>query len=282
VKRIITALLLVAATSVAAQSLDIKLFDVANSKTKEGSIITNPGRELSTFAVPEGAHAVRMFIQVPVTNVAKVAVKDKLHLKVVATGKAPEYNIHDWFWATQTKPTTLSTDAQFPAGSYSIFLVDKDRPDVVFAKRDIVVSANAAKVANVTAGAGDFPYNRSKFKIWTTKSIDDNWKPVGPVSRIKAGTCITLFFDSQDKIKNLGSMRWGIFKLDATGREVYVNQKDQGIGQLAEWRRLSYEECDEFRTPGTYRIYISSKDDADVHSGVNNKNYFAKADLVVE
>lgn len=73
---------------------------------------------------------------------------------------------------------------------------------------------------------------------------------------MKAGGCITLFFESKDKIKNQGSMRWGIFKVEADGKETYVNQLDQGIGQLQEWRRLSYEECSAFAVPGKYRIYI--------------------------
>jgi hypothetical protein len=127
----------------------------------------------------------------------------------------------------------------------------------------------------------DFPHNRAHFKIWTTASIDDNWKPIGVTSRIKAGGCINLFFESSVKLKNRGPLRWGIFKLDASGREVFVNHKDQGV-QLAEWRRLSYEECSEFATKGNYRIYLSTVDEADVHFAVNNKNYLAKTDLLVE
>ncbi|MBL0145019.1 MAG: hypothetical protein IPP48_03900 [Chitinophagaceae bacterium] len=73
-----------------------------------------------------------------------------------------------------------------------------------------------------------FPYERKNFKIWTCKSIDDNWKAIGQTTKIKAGSCINLFFESTQKIKNLGMMRWGIFKVEADGKETYINQKDQG------------------------------------------------------
>ena len=138
---------------------------------------------------------------------------------------------------------------------------------------------NATKVSNVADG---FTYDRTKFKIWTCKSLDDNWKAIGQTNKIKAGSCINLYFESQVKIKNLGDMRWGIFKVEADGKEIYVNQLDQGVGQLTEWRKLTYEECNAFALKGNYRIYISTKDDADAYFGVNNKNYFAKADLTVE
>lgn len=128
----------------------------------------------------------------------------------------------------------------------------------------------------------DFPYDRTQFIIHTCRSIDDNWKPIDPVTKIKAGECIQLFFESKVKLKNMGFMRWGIFKVEPDGREVYVNQFDQGIGQLELWRRLSTEVCDEFRTKGKYRIYISTKDDADAYFAVNSKNYFAKVELMVE
>ena len=263
-----------------AQAPTIELREVLRSPARYGGEAEfKPGATLGKFAVPEGANALRMYIQV--TQPDRLQAKERLVLQVMATERQPHVSIHDWAWPTPVRIPVLSTDAHFPAGSYSITLRDKDRPDTVLVRRDIVVTANAAKAANVAAGAGNLPFNRSKFKLVTTKSIDDNWKAVGLTSRIKAGSCITLFFESQDKIKNLGMLRWGIFKLEAGGREVFVNQKDQGV-QLAEWRRISVEECDDFRTPGNYRIYLSTKDEADVHSGVNNPNYMARTDLTVE
>jgi hypothetical protein len=137
-------------------------------------------------------------------------------------------------------------------------------------------------MAQNTSTPKEFPYDRSQFIIHTCKSIDDDWRPIDAVSKIKAGECIQLFFESKVKLKNCGFMRWGIFILKADGREEYVNQIDQGIGQLDLWRRLSYEECDAFAQKGHYRIYICTKDDGDAYFGVNNKNYFAKVDLIVE
>jgi hypothetical protein len=133
--------------------------------------------------------------------------------------------------------------------------------------------------ANVNAQTPS--YDRSKFKLWICRSVDDNWKAVGETNKIKAGTCITFFFESQEKIKNPGTMRWKIYKLGADGKEVFVNQKDQTL-TLAEWRRMYYEEYDEFKSKGKYRIYIGIRNESEAYYGVIDKDYFAKADLVVE
>lgn len=122
----------------------------------------------------------------------------------------------------------------------------------------------------------------AKGKIWTCKSVDEtNWKPVDETRTIKAGGCITFFFESQQKIKNPGTMRWKIYKMDAAGNEVFVNQKDQN-SVLPEWRRMYYEECDEFRSKGMYVIYFAVKDESEAYYGVHDKIYFAKASLKVE
>jgi hypothetical protein len=208
-----------------------------------------------------------------------VNVKEKLQLVVTNHEHGKEVEIHSWGWPKPVGNQILSTDCYFPAGEITLNVIDANNINHVIASRAITVKPNSVKVAN---GNTDFPYNRTHFKIWTCKSIDDQWKPIHVVAKIKTGECVQLFFESTDKLKNLGFMRWGIYKLDAQGAEEYVNQKDQGIGELELWRRLSYEECDEFNTPGRYRIYIATKDDADVYSAVNNKNYFAFTDLIVE
>lgn len=278
-KKIILVGCIIAATYIAnAQSYSIKLREFVSTRLSEGTWDNKPGKELNTFQVPAGLNALRMYIQIPVTNINKITAKNKIHLTVTTIDKGNLYPIHDWFWPSGTKLKMFETDCQFPAGDYTISLVDADNPNVVFAQRKIVVNNNDAKKFNAQS---DIPYDRKQFKIYTCKSIDENWKVIDETKKIKAGSCINLFFESTQKLKNLGMMRWGIFKIDENGKEVYVNQKDQGV-ELVLWRRLSYEECDEFTTKGHYRIYFSTKDDADAYFGVNNKNYFAKADLFVE
>ena len=199
---------------------------------------------------------------------------------VASTDKSSSQNLFDWYWKPLQKNAVIYTDYAFPAGSYNISLVDNDQPSTVFATRTISVKLNEAKVAN--AATDGFRYDRSHFKIWTCKSIDETaWKPIGTTPTIKAGTCVTLFFDSKDKLKNEGSMRWGIYKVGADGTENVVSQKDQAV-DWEKWSKLYYEECDEFTTPGKYRIYIATKYDSDTHSNVNGDHYFAKADLIVE
>jgi len=280
-KQIITLFALAIKTiTIVAQPCTIKLHEVVIGKTDKNAVKSQTvGKELTSFMVPAGENTLRLYVQTNVADFKKMKVQKKLHLIVKTTDKGNEEIIHDWVWPPLTKNQVLSTNCYFPAGDYTITLVDNDNPEIVFAKRSIIVKPNAAKVSNVADG---FPYDRTKFKIWTCKSVDDNWKAIGQTNKIKAGSCINLFFESQNKLKNFGSMRWGIFKIEADGRETFVNQLDQGIGDLSEWRKLTYEECNAFATKGKYRIYISTKDDADAFYAVNTKNYFAKADLTVE
>ena len=262
-----------------AQSCTIKLHEFLSTRSAEGTLLNKPGKELHLFNVPTNEHALRMYIQIAVTDFTKLNVKNKIQLLVSTLEKGNEIEFHTWGWNTLTKNQLLTTDCYFPAGEITLSLVDADHPSTVFATRKINVTQQENKLNQVNP---DFPFNRNHFKIWTCKSIDDNWKPIDEVTKINAGECIQLFFESTEKLKNVGFMRWGIYRIQPDGTEEYVNQKDQGIGQLELWRRLSYEECDEFRNIGKYRIYISTKDDADVYSGVNNKNYFAKVDLLVQ
>ncbi|HOZ52911.1 MAG TPA: hypothetical protein PLU17_13690 [Chitinophagaceae bacterium] len=263
-----------------AQSCTIKLHEFVSTRTAEGTLLNKPGKELQLFNVPINEHALRMYIQIPISDFTKIVVKNKLQLLVTMMDRGNQIELHTWGWNALKKNQVLTTDSYFPAGEITLSLVDADHPATVFATRKINVTQQENKLSQDNSS---FPYNRNHFKIWTCKSIDDNWKPIDIVSTIKVGECVQLFFESTDKIKNQGSMRWGIFKLKADGTEEFVNQKDQGCGDnLPEFRRMSYEECDEFRSPGKYRIYISTKDDADAYFGVNNKNYFAKVDLIVQ
>lgn len=131
------------------------------------------------------------------------------------------------------------------------------------------------------AKAQDTSYDRSKFKIWVCKSVDEtSWKPVDVTTKIPVGGCITFFFESTYKIKNPGTMRWKIYRID-NGKEVFINQKDQD-SVLPEWRRMYYEECDEFRTKGKYVVYFAVKNESDAYYGVHDANYFAKGEVTVE
>lgn len=280
------AIIIFLSASVYAQTLPVKLCTYTartsnrTSSTTYSSADVKPGPELSTFQVPVGDEALRMFIQFNVTDYKKLAVSKGLHLMVAPTGNTSDHNLFDWYWKPLTKNEVIYADYAFPAGTYNISLVDYDQPDKVFAKRTITVKENEAKVAN--AATDGFRYNRARFKIWTCKSVDvTTWKAIGQTSKIKAGSCLTLFFDSMDKLKNEGPMRWGIYRVDADGTENVVSQKDQAV-DWEKWSKLYHEECEDFSTPGKYRIYIATKYDADTHRNVNGDHYFARVDLEVE
>ena len=278
---IIAAIAILLAQNISAQTLPIKLYEYTSKITNLGGTDTKPGKELTNLQVPVGDEALRMFMLMDVTDYKKLAVQRGLHLIVVGDKASSDgNNLFDWYWKPLTKNAPIYVDYPFAAGNYTISLVDNDNPEKVFATRKITVKPNDAKVAN----ADGFRYDRSRFKIWTCASVDDKtWTPIGQTTKIKAGSCITLFFDSKDKLKNEGSMRWGIYKVAADGTEEVVSQKDQGVSfSLEKWSKLYNEECNEFTTSGHYRIYIATKYDSDTHRNVNGDHYFAKVDLQVE
>jgi len=281
-KQIITAVIsLLFTATLTAQIIPLELREYKSMRGVHSADL-KPGKELSALEVPYGDDALRMYMQFTVTDYKKLAVNKGLHLIVAAKDRSNGPNFFDWYWKPLEKNAPIYTDCAFPAGEYTISLVDYENPGKVFSKREITIKPNEAKVAN--AAAGEFRYDRSHFKIWTCASVDEKtWTPIGQTSKIKAGSCITLFFDSKDKLKHEGSMRWAIYKVLADGTESVVSQKDQGISlSLEKWSKLYNEECNEFTTKGHYRIYIATKYDSDTHRNVNGDHYFAKADLEVE
>jgi hypothetical protein len=262
-----------------AQTLPVKLYEFTGTNGISAGFDGKPGKELNTFQVPADANGLRMYIKVPVTDVKKADAQYHVQLMVTANNKDNPLNIHNQYWNPLRQATTLVTDCFFPPGDFTIILVDKDNPQKVFAKRDITVKGIQTKGSFVLNG---FSYDRSKFKIWTCKSVDEtNWKPIGQTGKITTGSCITFFFESLEKIKNPGTFRWKIYTVGDDGKETFVNQKDQN-SKLGEFRRLYYEECDEFRTKGKYRVYFAVKNESEAYYGVIDKDYFAKADIIVE
>ncbi|MES2773512.1 MAG: hypothetical protein V4722_04985 [Bacteroidota bacterium] len=264
--------------SAKADVLPVKLAEYVKKYDSYGFLV--PGKEMNDFKVAYGENTLIMQIVFNVTDYKKLAVQRGLHLTVTTTDEGTFKTVLDWYWKPLTKNAPIYTDCGFKAGEYTITLFDNDNPDKVFAKRTITVKPNEAKVANADA----FEYNRTDFKIWTCKDVDEKtWKPIVPTSKIKAGSCVILFFDSKDKIKNKGVMRWGIYKVSPDGVENIVSQKDQGVNiAMEQWSKLYYEECEAFSTPGKYRIYITTKWNADAHSNTNGDHYYQKVDLIVE
>jgi hypothetical protein len=276
---ILAAITIMFAANISAQILPVKLYEYTSKLTAAGGIDVKPGKELTTLQVPLGNDALQLFIYFDITDYKKLSVERGLHLIVASKGSTDGNNAFDWYWKPLTKNAPIYTNYTFAAGDYTISLVDNDKPEKVFATRTITVLPNAAKAANTADG---FRYDRSHFKIWTCASVDEtSWKPIGATNKIKAGSCITLFFESKDKLKNEGPMRWGIYRVEADGTETIVSQKDQGIS-LEKWSKLYVEEWDEFSAKGKYRIYIATKYDSDSHYNVNGNHYFAKTDLEVE
>ncbi|MEO8769459.1 MAG: hypothetical protein ABI402_05225 [Ferruginibacter sp.] len=262
-----------------AQPLSVKMYELTTKNESNGYVTNIVGKEINTFQVPKGVSSVKLSMQVMVKNYKNYILPNQIQLRVTTAGKTEEGNIHNRYWGTLYKDSLLISECYFPAGDYDISLVDQVHPDKVFAKRTISVKSNG-EATNLTING--FSYDRNKFKIWTCKSVDEvNWKPIGQTNKISLGSCITFFFDSPDKIKNPGTMRWKLYKVEADGKETFLNQREQ-TSVKEEWRKMYYEECDELRTKGKYRIYFAVKNESEAYYGVRDKDYFATADINVE
>jgi hypothetical protein len=265
--------------TVSAQTLPVKLYEITEVKVKN-SFKNATGKELNAFQVPADANSIKLSVQVPVKDYKKYVLQNQLQLMIV-NNKTKE-NIQNVYWSTLYKDTVLVTECYFPAGEYSISLVDQVHPEKIFANRTIAVKGEIKTGTTGIIKINGYNYDVSKFKLWTCSSVDEtNWKPIEVKSKIATGSCITFFFESTEKIKNPGTMRWKLYKVEPGGKETFVNQKDQTL-TLEQFRRMYYEECSEFNSKGTYRIYLAVKNESDEYYGVRDKEYFAMAQVEVE
>ena len=273
--------LLMLAISIHAQTLPIKLYEVTRVDVSNGFTTNILGKELNTFQIPPNANSVKLSVQIPVTNYKKYIVNGMLRMLVVNT--ATQETILSTYWTTLYTDSLLVSACYFPVGEYKISLIDNTNGSAEYAKR--IISVKGGSGIKTTASIikfNGYDYDVNKFKIYTCKSVDEvNWKPIESTSVIKVGSCLTFFFDSDEKIKNPGTMRWKLYRVDADGKETFVNQKDQN-NLREEWRRMYYEECDEFRVKGNYRMYIAVRNESEAYYGVRDKDYFAKTDFKVE
>ena len=265
--------------AVGAQSLPVKLYEITGVKVKN-SFKNATGKELNVFQVPADANAIKLSVQVVVKDYKKYVLQNQLQLMVI-NNKTQE-NILNSYWSTLYKDTVLVTECYFPVGEYSISLADQVHPGKIFASRTISVKGDLKTNAAGIIKINGYNYDVSKFKLWTCSSVDEtNWKPIGVKNKITTGSCITFFFESNEKIKNPGTMRWKLYKVEPDGKETFVNQKDQTLS-LEQFRRMYYEECNEFNSKGTYRMYLAVKNESEAYYGIRDKEYFAMAQVEVE
>lgn len=129
---LITLFIIIGVSNINAQTPTIKFMEFTSTKNSSGDINSKPGKELKIFTVPPDERALRMYIQINISDFSKVKVKNKLHLAVRTEENGNEVPIHDWFWNALTKNQVLQTDCYFPAGNYTISLVDNDNPQKIF------------------------------------------------------------------------------------------------------------------------------------------------------
>ncbi len=57
-----------------AQPCTIQLHEFVSTRTAEGNLLNKPGKELQLFNVPINEHALRMYIQISITDFTKIVV----------------------------------------------------------------------------------------------------------------------------------------------------------------------------------------------------------------
>lgn len=281
-KMIVAGFALFFSLALAAQTLlPVKIVAVTNTIYQSGYADKVYGKELNAFKVPDDANFVKMSVEIRVKDYKPYVTK---LLNLIVTNTKTNENLLTTYWYRLFSDTTLRVVGQFPPGEYSIRLIENNDEKLVIAKRTINVEGKAAKAsgAREIVRYKGYDYDVNKFKLWVCKDVDEvNWKPVGVTTKISTGGCIIFFFDSPEKIKNPGTLRWKLYKVGPDGKEIFVNQRDQTPKQ-EEFRRIYYEECGEFSTPGKYRMYLAIRNESEAYYGIRDVDYFASGDINVE
>ena len=273
--------ILLSQVSIAQTLLPVKIVSVTNTIYQGGYADKVYGKELNAFKVPDDANFVKMSVEVRIKDYKPYATK---LLNLLVTNTKTNETLFTTYWYRLFSDTTLRVVGQFPPGEYYIRLIENKDEKNIIAKRTINVEGKIAKAngGREIVRYNGYDYDVNKFKIWVCKDVDEvNWKPIGVTTKINTGGCIIFFFESPEKIKNPGTLRWKLYRVGPDGKEVFVNQRDQ-TPKMEEFRRIYYEECGEFNTAGKYKIYLEIRNESEAYYGVLNSNYFASGEINVQ
>ncbi|MEO8211443.1 MAG: hypothetical protein ABI840_12865 [bacterium] len=158
-----------------------------------------------------------------------------------------------------------------PEGNYTAKIVEGNDESSVWCKKDFTVSSAMTKVAG------------SKDVIFCDYA-DDNWNPIGAVTKIKAGQCINFMVELPASM-DLSTVAWEIYKVKKDGTDgdfiselmMTMNTKDN-VKHFATTEKL----C-KFEKKGKYRVYAIDWYKRPVNSTVGNfSDYYAKGEIIVE
>ncbi len=164
-----------------------------------------------------------------------------------------------------------ATSTPIPEGNYTVKITEGSDESSVWCKKDITVTAAMTKVAGSN-------------KVIFCDYVDDNWNPIGTVTKIKAGQCLN-FMVELPSAQNISTVGWEIFKLKKDGTDgefisefMMGAQNDGGTKRFATTEKL----C-KFESKGKYRVYAINWDDRQINSTVGNySKYYAKGEIIVE
>jgi hypothetical protein len=114
--------------------------------------------------------------------------------------------------------------------------------------------------------------------------INDDWNPVNPVMKIKAGEGVNFLVKLKEGLAVTG-MVWDIFKVGPDGKdaEPFKDFLMMSSDPDQKFRYWGTTEKTFFPEPGTYRVYLYPKNrNSDIHKTGNWTDYSAKGELVVE
>jgi hypothetical protein len=156
-------------------------------------------------------------------------------------------------------------------GSYTVKITEGSDESSVWCKKDFTVAPAMSKVSG------------SKNIIFCDY-VDDNWNPIGTVTKIKAGQCINLMVElpSSEKIE---SISWEIFKVNKDGSDGdYITQLmmamngPESVKHFATTEKLCF-----FEKKGKYRVYAINWYDRPVNGSTGNfSKYYAKGEIITE
>lgn len=164
-----------------------------------------------------------------------------------------------------------ATSTPIPEGNYTVKIVEGSDESSVWCKKEITVAAAMTKVAGSN-------------NVIFCDYVDDNWNPIGTVTKIKAGQCVN-FMVELPSAQKLSTVGWAIYKIKKDGTDgefiselMMGAQNDGGTKHFATTEKL----C-KFETKGKYRVYAIDWYERQINSTVGNyTKYYAKGEIIVE
>ncbi|MEO8665049.1 MAG: hypothetical protein ABI462_06095 [Ignavibacteria bacterium] len=164
-----------------------------------------------------------------------------------------------------------ATSTPLSEGNYTAMIVEAGDAGSVWCKKDFTVGAAMTKVGGSS-------------NVIFCDYVDDNWNPIGAVTRIKAGQCLNFMVEFPSAM-DISAVGWEIYKMKKDGTDgEFISEFTMTMGSHENIKHFATtEKLCKFETKGKYRVYAIDWYKRHVNSTIGNfTEYYAKGEIIVE